>query len=431
MGTASSPVTQARFAATFSDVYGGALKSIPWYAVGSYQDWQGNITAERAMTDGPTGRWQFPSLWHTFNVNVGPSYNMLQIVMVDTVTLTGEMLANPVPAPPGATPPAPPGATPPAPPAPPRAAGGSSTERDASTEESAAAVAPSSAPAGRRRRRRHRSAQHRRRLQDFNLRNNPPVSTQQWSWLEHVVNTSTADWLVIVGNDPMYSAGAHGPTWGLVDALMPLLNARGAALYIGGRDPLAQHFAPPAAYPAVDSIVVGNGAAFNATMGAALPSGALCPAGSLQYSYSGGTGFATIQITAAGRQPSTMTVTFYDASGTVLYSFSKLNLRVPPGTRPPPAAKVANGNEWLFGGFGTLFVLGGCYFAYLTYASSQEHTRRVRRIVFAGTGAQAGLLPGGLCGTVRSADEAAPLLPQPRRPAAAAPGAPGAWRAPL
>ena len=51
------------------------------------------------------------------------------------------------------------------------------------------------------------------------------VSTDQWSWLRHCLNVSTAEWIIVVGNDPMWSVGDHGPTWGLVTALLPLLQA--------------------------------------------------------------------------------------------------------------------------------------------------------------------------------------------------------------
>ena len=74
------------------------------------------------------------------------------------------------------------------------------------------------------------------------------------------LNASTADWIVVVGNDPIWSVGANGPAPGLAARLLPLLNAAGVALYIGGRDPLAQHFAPIASAPLVDVIGVGNGA---------------------------------------------------------------------------------------------------------------------------------------------------------------------------
>lgn len=62
-----------------------------------------------------------------------------------------------------------------------------------------------------------------------------------------MLNVTTVEWLVVVGNDPIYSAGERGPTWALVDVLLPLLQDHGVALYVSGRDPLMQHFAPTGA----------------------------------------------------------------------------------------------------------------------------------------------------------------------------------------
>jgi hypothetical protein len=68
-------------AATWSDVYTGASLQVPWYAVGGYMDWAGNCTAEQKLTTGASSRWQYPSLWHSFNVLVPPNYATLQIIM--------------------------------------------------------------------------------------------------------------------------------------------------------------------------------------------------------------------------------------------------------------------------------------------------------------------------------------------------------------
>jgi hypothetical protein len=89
----------------------------------------------------------------------------------------------------------------------------------------------------------------------------------------------------------------------------------------------------------VDVIVVGNGAVGNASQAATLPNKAACPAGALQFSYGGGAGFATLAfaVPSANATAAALTVTFYDESGTNLYSFTK------PATRkgkaaPPPVA---------------------------------------------------------------------------------------------
>jgi hypothetical protein len=445
VGTSESPQTVARVAATWGDVYNSpTLGSIPFYSVGGYQDWQGNITAERGMTTGPTGRWQYPSLWHSFIVNVPPSFNTLQVVMVDTVTLTGDMLDNPMPAPPA--PPFAPGAILPSPPPSPPAL--AAWQMDASTDTGAAA--PGEAPAGwevaaaapttRHHLRKASLRRQSRRLLDFNTRNNPPVSIPQWRWLSHVVNTSTADWLIVIGNDPIWSAGAHGPTWGLTNALLPLLNEHGAALYIAGRDPIAQHFRPTAAFPAVDVVTIGIGSTSNATMASALPMLDQCPPGSLAFAYGNTTGFLGLTLTApnATRLPSTLTVTFYNSAGEAVYSFSKQNnLRVRPdpyGFHTPTVpglhvrANTSNGAFYLTLGLLGASMLGALYFVFLSlYGGNDEVVRRVRRVVASTRGASTAVeLQGGKAPPLRA--KAPPLAPgaPPVRAAAAAARRPAA-----
>ena len=40
-------------------------------------------------SDATSGRWNFPDLWHTFSVTLPPNGETVQIIMVDTETLTG------------------------------------------------------------------------------------------------------------------------------------------------------------------------------------------------------------------------------------------------------------------------------------------------------------------------------------------------------
>ena len=67
VGGVGSAASDARFTGSWEDVYSGpALSSITWYATGGYTDWDGNVTAERAYTLGPSSRWQYPTLWQSF-----------------------------------------------------------------------------------------------------------------------------------------------------------------------------------------------------------------------------------------------------------------------------------------------------------------------------------------------------------------------------
>ena len=42
--SASSPQSQARFAATFEDVYSASSLQVPWYITSGFHDWEGNVT---------------------------------------------------------------------------------------------------------------------------------------------------------------------------------------------------------------------------------------------------------------------------------------------------------------------------------------------------------------------------------------------------
>ena len=58
------------------------------YTTGGWTDWQGNATGERAYTQ-TGGRWQYGSLWQSFVMSG------VEVILLDTVTLTGEMFDNP------------------------------------------------------------------------------------------------------------------------------------------------------------------------------------------------------------------------------------------------------------------------------------------------------------------------------------------------
>ena len=174
----------------------------------------------------------------------------------------------------------------------------------------------------------------------------PPVDEVQWNWLQGQLNSSTADWIVVVGYHPIWSAGSWGPTWPLVERLVPMMESAGAALYVSGTDHLMQHFTAVPSWTNVDFIVIGNGAYAmppGTTAAEAMPHASDCPDGGLQFSYGATSGFATIQITTAGpKQPSTLHVNFFNANDTMLYTFFKENPRTIPGhtagdLRSPPA----------------------------------------------------------------------------------------------
>lgn len=68
----------------------------------------------------------------------------------------------------------------------------------------------------------------------------------QLQWLDKVLGESTAEWKIVVGHHPLYSAGAmHGPTGGLRGRLQPLFEKHGVHVYFAGHDHNLQHLKPP------------------------------------------------------------------------------------------------------------------------------------------------------------------------------------------
>ena len=63
----------------------------------------------------------------------------------------------------------------------------------------------------------------------YNKRAVPPgpmsvlEAEREWEWIESTLQQSTADWLIVAGHYPVWSAGSHGPTPDLVERLKPML----------------------------------------------------------------------------------------------------------------------------------------------------------------------------------------------------------------
>lgn len=93
----------------------------------------------------------------------------------------------------------------------------------------------------------------------------PPVNEEQWQWINETLTTSTADWVFVIGHHPVWSAGQYGPTWALVERLMPMMDAAGVALYVCGHEHQMEHFRPMPHNSSVDYVVIGNGAYWNDT----------------------------------------------------------------------------------------------------------------------------------------------------------------------
>ena len=146
----------------------------------------------------------------------------------------------------------------------------------------------------------------------------------------------------------------------LVSRLLPLMDAAGVALYMSGHDHSLQHIAP-AKGSEVDFLVVGAGAKYNDTM---IHASAI-PSGTLKYQYGVGCGFASIQIMREGWGSSSLSATFWENNGNVLYSFTKSNPRKkyqpPAPPRPPhPPSVFRSPSNRLALGVGFCGIMAGC-----------------------------------------------------------------------
>lgn len=251
----------------------------------------------------------------------------------------------------------------------------------------------------------------------------PSVDEAQWNWLEGQLNSSTADWIIVVGYHPVWSAGEWGPTWTLVTRLIPMLQQAGVALYIGGCDHLMQHFTPVPQWQNVDYIVVGNGAYASApgtTAAEAMPHALDCPDGGLQFSFGQTTGFAAVEITSAGtHQPSELHVNFFDANQTMLYSFFKENPRTMPGhiagdLRSPPSPGRGPGASTASYDTKPLAFMGAAFLVVavlLCLVGAASHARRQLMYLSAMRGARTGGA-GGMMAAGGMPDVGAAVAPE-------------------
>ena len=58
----------------------------------------------------------------------------------------------------------------------------------------------------------------------------------QLEWIKDVIRSSTADFLLVGGHYPVYSAGMHGSTQCLIDKLKPSLDAYDVTAFLAGHD---------------------------------------------------------------------------------------------------------------------------------------------------------------------------------------------------
>ena len=61
-------------------------------------------------------------------------------------------------------------------------------------------------------------------------------SDVQLKWIEKVISSSKAEYLLVGGHYPVYSAGMHGSTQCLIDVLKPILDEHKVTAFLAGHD---------------------------------------------------------------------------------------------------------------------------------------------------------------------------------------------------
>jgi hypothetical protein len=383
-------------------------------------------------------RWVYPSRYYSFETSVPVGGDTVQIIMLDTESLIGGQNVQPLTLPPLFYPPpasrraasrrmmtadvaaaATLGASAATPSAAAAGAAAYAASAVTATPETAAAAAAAQSAAT--------TAYAAAAAAGYTF-TPPPVDEAQWNWLEGQLNSSTSDWIIVVGYHPVWSAGAWGPTWPLVERLVPMMQTAGVGLYVSGTDHLMQHFTAVPMWTNVDFVVVGNGAYAmppGTTAAQAMPHALDCPDGGLQFSFGATSGFASLQVTTAGpKNPSELHVNFYDSNQTMIYSFFKENPRTIPGhsagdLRSPPAPGRGGASSSTYNSK-PVIIMGGAFLVVavlLCLIGAASHARRQIMYLSALRGGRGGA-PGDASG-----GEQTPLMLGRK-------GAPAAWQAP-
>lgn len=256
---------ETRFQETFEKVYHHEELQLPWYIIGGNHDHCGDISKQLKFSEDPNTRWSFPDFNHRIVKEFSPNKNSpsvkVEIIMIDTIQLAGNACFAP---------------------------------ESASSEEYFAA------PPG---------------------PGNDQASTAQAAmtleWIREALEKSDADYLMVAGHYPIYSACSHGSTPELVENLDPLLKQYGVTAYLSGHEHCQFHFAHD------DMNYFLSGAGHNCCYGSDekkyLPKGGELKyllADSTDYSGSAGVrgGFLSFDVTR-----NNMIVTVHKESGDALY----------------------------------------------------------------------------------------------------------------
>mmetsp|Transcript_10179 Transcript_10179/g.22637 ORF Transcript_10179/g.22637 Transcript_10179/m.22637 type:complete len:385 (+) Transcript_10179:147-1301(+) len=182
---------ETRYEMTFEKVYHHEELQLPWYIIGGNHDYCGDITKQLKFSETPDTRWNFPDYNHRivreFSLNEDSPTIKLEIIMIDTIQLAGNECFPP------------------------------------ESEFSAEYFAPPAGPAA-----------------DEKSLNQAAVTID---WIKTALEESDADYLIVAGHYPIYSACSHGGTPELLNTLDPLLRQYGVTAYLSGHEHCQFHFA--------------------------------------------------------------------------------------------------------------------------------------------------------------------------------------------
>jgi len=165
------------------------------------------------------------------------------------------------------------------------------------------------------------------------------IYQDQVSWLTSELSASVADWKVVLGHHPVYSAGSHGTTEDLLLELDPILRQYGVHVYFNGHD----HNLQLIQFEGMNYVT--SGAAGKSSSSRSYEE----PSGSLRYIFQD-SGFVSLQFCDAASSE----LTFYDEGGNKLaeHMLSAGSPQLSLSTswaalvqRPPTSARMCNGTE--------------------------------------------------------------------------------------
>lgn len=195
-----------RFRQTFEEVYARVMPDLPFYVCAGNHDYgegiMANVSSQLAYSE-LSAQWRFPSLWYKIHQDftADGKRRSLDLLMIDTVVLCGNGAGN-------------------------------EAYIDKQLEFLGAQELPKDSPG--------------------QLRQ--AVAERQWAWLEGELQRSAADFLLVAGHYPIWSAGYDGSSQCLIERLRPMMMQHGAH-YLSGHDHMLEHFD----HDGLNTFVVGAG----------------------------------------------------------------------------------------------------------------------------------------------------------------------------